>query len=459
MSSTKLELLKKSGAIEFSVNKISIKANCKIEESTTTKIVSLINLGGDIVAKITDEQAKEVALKVNIKGFRPGKAPLNVVKSKYQDSINREALELMIDESVKAFVKEVGVNVSQRPQVDLEHFDDKELRFKVTLEFVPEINIPDFAKIKLEKPLAKIGSSEIDEQIEKIAKNYKDFKESPENHVAANGDCVVIDFEGKIDDVVFPGGSAKNHRLELGSNSFIDNFEAQLVGSRKGETKVVKVTFPKDYGSKQHAGKKAEFEVKVIDILTPQTLAIDDNFAQKFGLETLDALKEAVHKQLSDALSKIIRDKTKKELFDILIKQCDFDVPESMVNKEFDALWQQVEKEKPAEDEKLSEDERKKQYHDIALRRIKLGVLLSELGKVNNFTINNDDYSRAIMDHAKLFPGQEHAVLDYYRKNPKALANFQGIILEDKIVDYILSKVNLTDKEYTADQIREWAAS
>jgi trigger factor len=334
------------------------------------------------------------------------------------------------------------------PQVSVEDYNEGgELSFKVAIELFPELPELSFDDVKLERKTFEISQSDIEEALKKIADRSPQFVELPKTAKAAIGNIVKIDFKGTLDGVAFDGGTAQDFDLELGSKQFIDNFEEQLVGAKAGDTRTVKVTFPAKYPSAQLAGKDAEFEVTIKSVQEAKTPEINEEFAKARGFADLNALHEAVRAQLIREYDQIVRNQLKKQLFDILEEKHDFELPENMVEMEFKTIWERLEQSMDSEEalEGKEKSELEEEYKKVARRRVKLGILLAEVGTRNKIQINREELSRAVMQQAQQYPGQERQIFEFYQKNPNRLEDLRGPILEEKAVDFVLSKVKFND--------------
>jgi trigger factor len=298
----------------------------------------------------------------------------------------------------------------------------------------------------------------VDEAVKRIISSNKSFKERGKTAKAREGDAVKIDFKGFVDGEAFEGGEAKEFQLELGSGQFIPGFEEQLVGSKAGDELNVEVTFPKEYHKEELAGKKAVFETKVHAVLQPEEAELNDEFAQTLGMESVEKLKEAIREQLSKEYDGLARNRMKKEMFDQLDEQASFDVPEGMFNLEFDSIWKQVEEARKQGDPSLAdrdEAELKEEYKEIAARRVRLGIVLSQIAGRNDLEVGRDELTKAVMEQARMYPGQESKVIEFYQQHPEHLQELRGPILEEKAVDLIFSKVNVEEKKYSPEELRK----
>ena len=362
-----------------------------------------------------------------------------------------------------------------QPKIDIKSFEeDGDLEYTLAVEVLPEIKAVSFAGIALEKPVFAVPDAEVDEAVAKIAERHKSTEPVKAKRAAKAGDILTIDFKGSVGGESKPGMTGEDYELELGSKSFIDTFEDQLVGAKPGEHRTVTVTFPENYGSTDLAGREAVFEVDVKDMKKAVPAAIDDELAKKMGLETLDKLKETVRTQLQDDYDGYTKLKVKRALLDDLAAKHSFPVPQGMVDMEFDAIWKRVEEElksiEPEEDKtepkkgkgkkgatkdpaKKDEAALRQEYRDIAIRRVRLGLLLNEIGRGQNLQVTQEEVNRALFTEARNYPGREKQVIEFYRKNPHALENLRAPLYEDKVVSYILGQVKLTEKPVGKDEL------
>lgn len=413
----------------------------------------------DQIEARTQTRLEEIARTVKLPGFRPGKVPMKIVRQKYAAAIMGEVLEQAVNDGTGSAISERNLRPAAQPKVEITAFaEGADLEFSVALEILPEITPMDFSTISLEREKAEIPAEEIDETLKNIAER----NESSEtvDRAAASGDVVVIDFVGKQDGVAFPGGTAEGYSLKLGSNTFIPGFEDQLVGAKAGDAVVVKVSFPEGYGNSELAGKPAQFDVTVKEVQATKPAAIDDELAKKVGLDSLDALKGAISEEIGRELNAIARNKVKRLLLDALAAGHDFPVPASMVDGEFDAIWKQLEADREAgrldpSDEGKDEDTLKAEYKTLAERRVRLGLLLAEVGQKNDVTVTQDDLNKALIEEARRYPGQEHLVFQYYKGNAEALNSLRAPIFEEKVVDFILELAKVTDKPVSAADLRK----
>ncbi|MCR9061626.1 MAG: trigger factor, partial [Rhodobacteraceae bacterium] len=333
--------------------------------------------------------------------------------------------------------------------------------FKMTYDVLPVFEIVDFAGFDIERPVVEIADEEVETQVADIAKNNTPF--DTKDGVAEDGDRVTMSYLGKIDGEAFDGGADENGQLVLGSGQFIPGFEEQLTGLKAGDEKVVEVNFPEDYPAAHLAGKAAAFDVEVKEVAAPGEVTIDDKFAEGLGLESLDKLKEIVRGQIESQFGQMTRQRVKRQLLDKLDDHYSFELPEKLLESEFEIVWRQVEEdmkrnEKTFEDEDTTEDEAKADYRKIAERRVRLGLVLSEIGEKNDIQVTDEELQRALYDRVRQFPGQEQQVFDYYKNNQQALASLRAPIYEEKVVDFMLELANVTDKTVTKEELEKLVA-
>ncbi len=412
----------------------------------------------DIDARI-DARLGEIGGDVRIPGFRPGKAPIKVLRQRYGKAVMGEVLEKAVTETSQEVLDERELRPAVQPKIEIQSFEEgKDLIYTIGVDLMPEIEPMDFSTLSLTRLKAKAGDEEIGEAIERMAKDFRNSAPIEEDRGAESGELVVMDFVGKLDGEAFEGGSAEGHRLELGSGRFIPGFEDQLIGVKKGDDVTVNVTFPEDYNAPNLAGKDAVFEVKVHDIEAFADTEIDDAFAQSLGLENLDQLKTQMRERIEKDYGDLARGRLKRELLDKLSDAHDFEVPPAMVDSEFDQIWTQYERAQAAgetdpEDEGKSEDDLKEEYRKIAHRRVLLGMLLSEVGRKNEITVGQEEVNRAIVTEAQKYPGQEQQVLEFYQNNAEANASLRAPLMEDKVIDFILEMAQVEEQEVSVEDL------
>jgi trigger factor len=412
---------------------------------------------GDIEQRVQSRLA-ELGRQVRLPGFRPGKVPLTVLRKRYGPSVMGEVLEHAVTDSSSQAMRDHGLRPAMQPKIEIVSFKEgTDLEYKMAVELLPEIAPVDFAAIKLERLRAEVAEEEVDRSLERIARPRR--KSEPVERAAENGDELTIDFAGTIDGKEFAGGSAKDFRLELGSERFIPGFEAQLVGARAGEARTVKVTFPAEYGIEELAGREAEFAVTAKEVRAFQPIVVDDELAKELGLDSLDALKRTVREQIEREYSAVSRQRLKRALLDHLASTNDFAVPPGMVDLEFESIWKQFEEarsehqEAVAEDAGKSDEQLKAEYRAIAERRVRLGLLLSEVGTKNAISVTQEELNRALGEEARRHRGREKEVVEFYRNNPEALANLRAPLFEDKIVDFILEMADVSERAVSVEEL------
>jgi trigger factor len=413
-------------------------------------------LASELDAKVT-KRLEEMKPRVNLKGFRPGKAPVSFLKRQFGKSVMGEVVEQAVNEGSQKAISDNQLKPALQPRIEpmgdvSEVVNGKaDLQFTVTVDLMPEFQTADVAKLKVEKITAEVADADLDEALQTLAKQSRGYAARPEGEAAQKDDIATIDFVGSVDGVEFPGGKGEDFNLTLGSGQFIPGFEDQLIGAKAGEQRDVKVTFPADYQAADLAGKEALFAVTVKEIKAPEEPKIDDELAKKMGLEDLATLKDRVRDQVKADFNAASRLHLKRRILDALDTAHNFPLPPAMVEAEFASIWAQVEAElkregKTAEDEGQTEDELKAEYRAIAERRVRLGLVLGKLGEQNGITITGDEVNRAVMARARQFPGQEQQVFQYYASNPQAQAEIRAPLFEDKVVDFIAELAEVTPK-------------
>jgi trigger factor len=412
-----------------------------------------IVVGAAEIASKIDTKLKSIGQQVSLPGFRPGKAPLGLLKKQYGRAVLGEVLEEQVNDATRQALEQNSLRPAMQPKVEVQKFDEgTDLEYTVEVEVLPEVVPADFKSIALEKMVADIPDADVDQALDRLAQQQKTFNKVEEDRPSQSGDAVLIDFVGKVDGVAFEGGAATDYTLELGSNTFIPGFEEQLIGRKAGEQVAVNVTFPAEYGNKDLAGKAAVFDVTVKELKAAVPVVVDEEFAKKMGLESLDKLREAVRRQIEGEFGQLTRARVKRALLDKLADAHSFEVPQGMVDMEFEQIWKQLqgpsaEAVTEREASGKSEDELKQEYRDIAVRRVRLGLLLAEVGRQNNIEVKQEEVTRAMFEQARRFPGQERQVLEFFKKNPQATDSLRAPIFEDKVVDFILELAQVTERK------------
>jgi len=428
--------------------------------------LSLVIPKSDLTTRL-DARLSELKGQANIKGFRPGKVPESHLRKMYGKSAMAEVMQDAINTTVGNALTERSERAASQPKVDLP--DDQatinkvlegesDLNFDVSYEVLPAVELMDFKALKLDRPVVEVTAEDVDNEMQRVFRQNRGYDAKPDDGTVEQGDNLGLSFVGKIDGKPFEGGSSDHAHLIVGSGDFIPGFEEQLVGMKKGETRSLDVTFPADYNREELRGKKATFDVTVLHIDAPQAGELDDDFAKRLGLENIDALRTAVREQMTAALASMSRQAIKRQILDALDETHKFPVPEQLVDAEFDSIWQRVEHEvkdhgRSFEDEGTTEDEARAQYRKIAERRVRLGLVVAEVGNKNNIQVTEDEHQQALIAEVRRFPGQEQQVYDYYRKNPQALAGLRAPVFENKVVDFIAEQATKTDKPMSRDDL------
>src|SRR5215510_14907840 len=420
----------------------------------------------DLDAK-ADAKLVDLKDKVRLNGFRPGKVPVSHLKKVYGRSVMAETIDQTIRDTNTQIFTDRGFRLATEPKITMptEQAEVEELlagktdlTYTVAIEVVPTIQLADFKTFSVEKPVVEVTDAEIDETIKRIADQNRPYAAKAEGAKAETGDRVTINFKGSIDGVPFDGGTGEGIAVVIGAGQFIPGFEEQLVGIGAGETRTLKVSFPKNYASEKLAGQPAEFETTATLIEAPGETEINDEFAKTLGLESLDKLKEAARERLVAEFAGATRQRVKRALLDRLDDSHKFEAPPSLIEEEFTLMWNSIKAEmessgKTFADEDTTEEAARDEYRKIADRRVRLGLVLSEIGEKNKITVTDDEVSRAVIERARQMPGREKEVWDYYRNNAQALAQLRAPIFEDKVVDFILELANVTEKKVSREDL------
>jgi trigger factor len=420
----------------------------------------------DIEAKV-DARLDDMKGKVKLNGFRPGKVPMGHLKRLYGRSVAAETVEELIRDTNSQIFTERGFRLATEPKVTMpteqKEVEDiltgkSDLNYTVAIEVVPAIELADFKSFSVEKPVAEVSESDVDEAIKRVADQNRTFIAKAEGAKAESGDRVTVSFTGTIEGVPFDGGTGEGIQVLIGSNTFIPGFEEQLIGIAAGETRTLKVSFPTNYASETLAGKPAEFATTATAVESPVDTVIDDEFAKTLGLESLDKLKEAAKERLTQEYAGATRQRVKRLLLDRLDETHQFGAPPSLIEEEFKLMWNSIKSEmestgKSFADESTTEEAAMEEYRKIADRRVRLGLVLSEIGEKNKITVTDDEVSRAVVERARSMPGREKEVWDYYRNNANALAQLRAPIYEDKVVDFILELATVTEKKVSREEL------
>jgi trigger factor len=420
----------------------------------------------DLDAK-ADAKLVDLKDKVKLNGFRPGKVPVSHLKKVYGRSVMAETIDQTIRDTNTQIFTDRGFKLATEPKITMPT-EEKEveellsgktdLTYTVAIEIVPTIQLADFKSFSVEKPVVDVTDAEVDEAIKRIAEQNRPYAAKSEGAKAENGDRVTISFKGSIDGVPFDGGTGEGIAVVIGAGQFIPGFEEQLIGIGSGETRTLKVSFPKNYASEKLAGQPAEFETTATLIEAPGETEVNDEFAKTLGLESLDKLKEAARERLVAEFAGATRQRVKRALLDRLDDSHKFEAPPSLVGEEFNLMWNSIKAEmessgKTFADENTTEEAAQEEYQKIADRRVRLGLVLSEIGEKNKITVTDDEVSRAVIERARQMPGREKEVWDYYRSNANALAQLRAPIYEDKVVDFILELAHVTEKKVSREDL------
>ena len=420
----------------------------------------------DLDAKV-DAKLLELKDKVRLNGFRPGKVPVAHLKKVYGKSVRAETIDEMVKEANIKIFADNGFKLAGEPTITLPteqaEVEDlltgkSDLSYTLAFEVIPPIKLADFKSFSLTKQVVEVTDGDVDTAIERIVEQNRPFADKGAGAKAEKGDRVTVSFKGTIAGEPFEGGTSENIPVVLGTNTFLPGFEDQLVGAAAGEQRTIKLPFPTNYANDKLAGKDAEFDTTVNLVEAPQPLTPDDEFAKKLGLESLDKLKDAARQRIRQEFDTLIRQRVKRQLLDQLDKSHEFSPPQMLVDQEFDLMWKSITAEMASvnrtfADEDTTEEKAREEYRKIADRRVRLGLVLSEIGEKNNITVTEDEVSRAMIEKARQYPGQEKQVWDYYRNNAGALAQLRAPIFEDKVVDFLLELANVKEEKVTREEL------
>lgn len=424
-----------------------------------------VTIGASELEKRVKARLDELKNQVILKGFRPGKVPLNHLRKIYGRSVMAEVLEKTISETTQKAISDRKERPALEPDISVTEDKDEmekviagdaDLAYTISFEVLPEIEITDLSKLKFEKLIVDVGEEDIENGLKSIHEDAVTY--AKKEGKAEKGDRVTIDYAGKIDGKQFDGGSAEDAPVVLGKGQFIPGFEEGLTGVKAGDKKTIDCKFPDEYLAKELAGKDARFDVTVKEVAAPELAELDDDFAKKIGFETVAALRDGLEAKLKEDFEAASRAKLKRSLLDGLDETHKFELPASLTEREFESVWQQVNSElektgRSFEDEGTSEEKARKEYEELAERRVRLGLVLSEIGEKNTIKISDEEVSQALLDRAREFPGQEREIYEYYKKNPEALAELRVPIFENKVVDFILELATVSEKKVTAKEL------
>jgi trigger factor len=411
------------------------------------------------LASKRETRLAELGRTMQMPGFRPGKVPLSMVKKRYGAAVAAEIAEGAVNDAADRLMAERNLRPAMQPRLEVtKPGQGSDLEFTLQMEVLPEITVPDLTDVTIEKPVAKVSDEVRAAAIEKLAAQRQSFKEIEEARPAVAGEQLTVDFIGRIDGTAFEGGTATDVALIVKGEGFIPGFTDQVEGMSVGETRTIKVDFPEDYGARELAGKQAEFEITAKKLAVAQVPAIDEAFAESLGLKSVEELHEKITGQIEREYGQMTRLKLKRALLDVLSARAEFAAPESLVEAEFAEIWRQVEAEKAAgradpEDAAKDDETLRAEYRAIADRRVRLGLLVAEIGRANGITVTEQDMQQAMFQEAMKYRDQAMQVLEFFKKNPQQLERFRGPIFEDKVVDYLLGRVTQTEREVTPEEL------
>ena len=420
-----------------------------------------ITITNKSIDQLVQNKISELAPKASIPGFRTGKVPHNIIKMRFGKQIFGEVVNESLNNASKKIVDDFKINAATQPKMDIKSLDEgKDIKVNYSVEVMPDFKVPDLTKLKITRPIVKVEEKQVEESIERIAKQNSKTQKVEKDRKTKLNDTVVIDFEGKMNNQVFEGGAAKGHHLKIGSNSFIPGFEDKLIGKNSGQNFDIDLNFPDDYQAKELAGKKVVFNVTINEIREDIKTEINDEFAKSLGLENLESLKKSVKEQIVNQHSIQTRSKMKREILDLLADSLDFELPNTLVEDEYQSVCLAMkpnqetlnEKKDKANDEGMSKAE-KDDALTISKRRVRLGLILAEIGRLNNIKVEEKDTQNAMMQELQRYPGREKEILDYFKKNPDAQNQLSGPVFEDKIIDFIVELAEVKEKVVNVDDL------
>ena len=447
----------------------------------------------DDMAQRIDARFDELQRTIKLKGFRPGKVPVQLLKKQFGQSVLSEVVQQALQDSSGRVITDHNIRPALQPRVEEMSFDEgTDLAYTLAVEVMPQIETGDFSAFDLERLAITVSDDEVSEAIDRLVQRSRSFVETAEGYAAQSGDSLRIAFEGKVDGVAFEGGKTDDHMAELGAGRLLPEFEQSLEGHKAGDSFTIDVTFPDDYGAEHLAGKTAQFDIIVKEVRQLQKATLDEEFAKRQGAESVEDLKSKVRERLGVEYGQLSRQRLKRQLLDRLAESHDFEVPPTLVNAEFDAIWRQVEQEAghhhhdhdhhdhdhhdhehdghdhdhdhhdhhdhdhdahehdhhdhEAEEADPKKEAMRAEYRDIALRRVRLGLLLSEIGRTSGIQVTAEDMQQAVIERARQFPGQEAKVVQYYQQNPQAVQELTAPILEERVVDHVLAQVKISER-------------
>ncbi len=392
-----------------------------------------------------DEKYEEIKTTVNLKGFRPGKVPKEILKRQFGKAVFSEVLDKVLKDTSTKALEENKIKPAGQPKLDLKTYgEDKELEYILSVTELPKINVKGITDIKFDQYIVKIDSSESDKRIKEIAKNQPNFKEASAETKAKEGDLVILDYNATVDGKTFKGSEGKNTQLTLGKDLFLKGFDKQLIGVKKNDTKIVDAVLPENFPEKEFANKKAKFNCKISTIKQPEEVKIDDEFAKNLGAKDLEDLKKLISNQINDEYKNSLDRLSKNQILKELEKFKVDEIPENLIEDEIKILSQGMSE----EDKKKS----RKNFVDVAKKRIKTGLILNEFGEQNQIKVNEQELQTEIQKQLRMMPGQEKMVMDFYQKNPSAVASLRGTVYEEKIINLIKDKAKADKKEISKEE-------
>src|ERR1700678_1485050 len=427
---------------------------------------SVVVSAGDLASKL-DSQLADLKTKVKINGFRPGKVPIGHLRKVYGKSVMADVMQEAIASANKKIIDDNHLRLAREPKVELPNDQAAidaaleargDLNFKVALEVLPRFEIGELSEISIERPVADVEDLDVETAMQRLAETRRVYHARPEGEKAEIHDRLTVDFVGTIDGESFEGGAGQDIQVVLGSNTFIPGFEEAMIGAVAGERRAAQATFPENYSVRALAGKKTDFDVTVKAVDAPESLALDDEFAKGLGLESMEALRTNMRERIAADYARASREKVKRKLLDELAARHHFDVPEGLVDQEFNQIWQQVESEQKSTgrsfvEDGTTEEAARAEYRRIAERRVRLGLLLAEVGAKAAVEITQEEMTQALIARARAFPGREKEMGEFYRNNPQALAELRAPIYEEKVVDHILGVAKVEDRKVTAAEL------
>ncbi|GAB1581975.1 trigger factor [Phyllobacterium phragmitis] len=418
----------------------------------------------DLEAKLS-ERLENARSRVRINGFRPGKVPSAHLRKVYGKSFMAEVVNEILNETPRSVLSERNEKSATQPEIVMTE-DEKEAEkvlegkadfvFSLNYEVLPKIEVKDVSDISVTREIVDVTDEEVDEQVKRVASSTRSFE--PKKGKAEDGDRVTIDYLGKLDGVPFDGGADTDAQLVLGSGQFIPGFEEQLIGVKAGDEKQIKVTFPENYGAEHLAGKEATFDITVKEVAKPGELELNDETAKKLGIESMDRLRQVIREQIENQYGSFTRQKVKRQILDALDGQYQFEAPQKLVDAEFNNIWAQINNDlqeagRTFEDEETTEEAAREEYRKLAERRVRLGLVLSEIGEQAGIEVTEEELQRALYDQVRRYPGQEQQIYEFFRRTPDAVANLRAPIFEEKVVDHLLGSIKVTDKKVSKEEL------